>query len=78
MSPLAQPTRVRNRISKLGRAGQLRDIIIPLCRPRIEPERDAEGWLVIRGDHGWLCGDRRQAVCEFDDLERIERRGRSR
>jgi hypothetical protein len=22
----------------------------------VEPERDGEGWLVIRGSHGWLHG----------------------
>jgi hypothetical protein len=56
--------------------GDRRDpVVIPLSRPRIEHERDAEGWLVIRGNHAWLHGDRRQALREFDDLECIERRG---
>jgi hypothetical protein len=49
--------------------------IVPftLWRPRIEPERDGEGWMVItpRG-HAWLHGDRRQALAEFRRLERIE------
>ena len=37
--------------------------IIPLSRPRIERERDAEGWLVLLpGGNGWLVGDRRQAL----------------
>jgi hypothetical protein len=49
--------------------------VIPLGRPRIEHERDAEDWLVIRGNHAWLHGDRRQALHEFDELERIERWG---
>jgi hypothetical protein len=49
--------------------------VIALPRPRIERERDGEGWLVLRGSHGWLCGDRRQALAEFDLLERIERTG---
>jgi hypothetical protein len=50
-------------------------IIIP--RPRIEPERDGWGWFVLLpSGHGWLCSDRRQALREFDELDRIERRGR--
>jgi hypothetical protein len=53
-------------------------LIIPLRgRPRIERESGAEGWLVIRGDHAWLHGDRRQALAEFNALEQIERRGRA-
>ena len=32
---------------------------------------------VLRGDHAWLLGDRRSALAEFGDLERIERRGRA-
>ena len=48
--------------------------IIPLSRPRIERERDAEGWLVLLpGGHGWLVGDRRQALREFAGLVEIER-----
>jgi hypothetical protein len=50
-------------------------LIIPLSRPRIELERDGEGTLVILGSHGWLCGDRGQALREFDELVHIERRG---
>ena len=51
--------------------------IIPLARPRIERERDAEGWLVLLpGGHGWLVGDRRQALCKFSSLVEIERSGR--
>jgi hypothetical protein len=46
-----------------------------LSRPRIERKRDADGTLVILGNHGWLCGDRRQALREFHELDRIERRG---
>jgi hypothetical protein len=49
--------------------------IIPLSRPRIERALDCEGFYVIRDNHGWLCGDRRQALAEFDELERIERWG---
>jgi hypothetical protein len=49
--------------------------IIPLSRPRIELERGGEGTLVILGSHGWLCGDRGQALREFDELVHIERRG---
>jgi hypothetical protein len=51
--------------------------IIPLSRPRIERAIDCDGFCVIRNDHGWLCGDRRQALREFDELEHIERLGRS-
>ena len=51
--------------------------IFRFVRPRIERELDGEGWLVRRGPHGWLCGDRRQALAEFRRLERIERRGRA-
>jgi hypothetical protein len=49
--------------------------IIPLSRPRIELERGGEGTLVILGRHGWLCGDRRQALREFAGLVDIERWG---
>jgi hypothetical protein len=49
-------------------------VILPFPpRPRIERERDAEGWLVIRGAHAWLCGDRRQALEEHRALVEIER-----
>ena len=55
-----------------------RNNLIPLCRPRIERERDAEGWLVtLPGGHGWLVGDRRQALREFAGLVEIERWGRA-
>jgi hypothetical protein len=47
--------------------------VIPLRRPHIERECDGEGWYCILGDHGWLCGDRLQAISEFTELERIER-----
>jgi hypothetical protein len=50
--------------------------IIQLTRPRIEAACDCDGFYVIRSDHGWLCGDRRQALAEFAALERIERWGR--
>jgi hypothetical protein len=46
--------------------------VIPLRRPHIERECDGEGWYCILGDHGWLCGDRRQALHEFGDLVRID------
>jgi hypothetical protein len=49
--------------------------VIPLSRPRIEAARDVAGWYILRGEHGWLCGDRRQALAEFAGLERIERWG---
>ena len=50
-------------------------VVTSFTRPRIERERDGEGWLVLRGNHGWLCGDRRQALQEFDDLDTIGRTG---
>jgi hypothetical protein len=51
-------------------------ITIPLCRPRIEPERDGWGWLVLPpSGHGWLCGDCRQALREFAGLVNIEQWG---
>jgi hypothetical protein len=49
--------------------------IIRLTRPRIEAARDCDGWYVLRGDHGWLCGDRRQAISQFDELEAGEQFG---
>ena len=53
-----------------------RNNLIPLCR--IERECDAEGWLVLLpGGHGWLVGDRRQALREFAGLVEIERWGRA-
>jgi hypothetical protein len=52
-------------------------LIIPLSRPRIERGVDRDGFYVLRGDHAWLLGDRRSALAEFGDLERIERRGRA-
>src|SRR5260370_37890877 len=56
--------------------GDRRDpVVIPLSRPRIERERGGEGTLVILGSHGWLCGDRRQALREFAGLVDIKRRG---
>jgi len=49
-------------------------IIMP--RPRIERERHGWGWLVLLpSGHGWLCGDRRQALREFAELVDIERWG---
>jgi hypothetical protein len=42
--------------------------LIQLPRPRVERERGGEGWIVIRGSHGWLFGDRKQAVAELDGL----------
>jgi hypothetical protein len=49
--------------------------LIQLPRPRIERELDGQGWYVIRGDFGWLCGSRRHALREFNDLVKIERTG---
>jgi len=63
MVVLPDPARQRNNIH-----------IVPLCRPRIERERDAAGWLVLLpSGHGWLVGDRRQALREFAGLVEIER-----
>ena len=57
------------------RARQCNDFrIIQLARPCIERERDAAGWLILLpGGHGWLVGDRRQALREFAGLVEIER-----
>jgi hypothetical protein len=52
--------------------------IIPLARPRIERAVDCDGWYVIRDAHGWLLGDRRQALSEFAELVHIEQTGRGR
>ena len=49
--------------------------IVSLPRPRIECERGGEGTFVILGSHGWLCGDRLQALREFAGLVDIERWG---
>ena len=51
-------------------------IVVAFPRPRIECALDCEGFYIIRGDHGWLCGDRRQALREFELVERIERLAR--
>ena len=50
--------------------------IIPLARPLIERAVDCDGFYVLRGDRGWLFGDRRQALAEFSSLVEIERSGR--
>jgi hypothetical protein len=43
-------------------------------RPRIERERDGDGWLVLLPNgHGFLHGDRRAALNDFDALVRIWR-----
>ena len=46
--------------------------LIQLPRPRVERERGGEGWMIIRDSHGWLCGDRSQAIAELDELAAIE------
>jgi hypothetical protein len=51
-------------------------IALTASRPRIEPAAEG-GWYCLLGDHGWLCGDRRQALDEFNELVRIEQRGRA-
>ena len=45
----------------------------PLVLPVVRIERDGEAWLVLRGDHAWLHGDRRQALSDRDRLDRAER-----
>jgi hypothetical protein len=54
-------------------ASQRNSEIDPLSRPRIERAVDCGGFYILRGNHSWLCGDRRQALAEFARLERIER-----
>jgi hypothetical protein len=49
--------------------------LIHLPRPRIEREPDGQGWYVIQGDFGWLCGSRPHALREFNELVKIERTG---
>jgi hypothetical protein len=36
----------------------------------IRIEREEPAWLVIRGEHGWLFGCRREAVLEARELAR--------
>jgi hypothetical protein len=51
-------------------------IVIPLLRPRIEPARDCQGvYVLLPNGHGWLVGDRRQALWQFRELVDIERFG---
>jgi hypothetical protein len=50
--------------------------VIDLPRPHIEAAREG-GWYVLHRDHGWLCGDRNQAILEFKNLDCIERWGRA-
>jgi hypothetical protein len=47
--------------------------LIRLPRPRVERERGGDAWIVIRGSHGWLFGDRVQAIAELDELAGAER-----
>jgi hypothetical protein len=42
--------------------------LVRFPRPRVERERGGEGWIVILGSHGWLFGDRKQAVAALDEL----------
>jgi hypothetical protein len=46
--------------------------VIKFPGPRLAPERDGAGWLVLRSEHGWLHGDRRQALRERDEINRAE------
>ena len=45
-------------------------IIRPLI-PRIVPEPDAPGWLVILGSYGWLFGSRRDALTAAHELAQV-------
>ena len=54
-----------------------RDVLALLSWPHIVPE-PLGGFYVIRGSNGWLCGSRREAIEEFDELIRIERTGSAR
>jgi hypothetical protein len=38
--------------------------------PRIVPQPDAPGWLVILGSFGWLYGSRRDALLAARELVR--------
>jgi hypothetical protein len=59
----------------LGTVEPSRNSVISLGRPRIEAERGTGGWLtILPNGHAWLAGSRRQALREFAELERIERR----
>jgi len=42
--------------------------IIPLERPLITPAREGGWYVLLQNGHGWLCGDRRQALKEFAAL----------
>jgi len=57
------------------RASARNNFVIRFLRPRIERELDGDGWLVHRGSHAWLAGDRDIALNEFKLLDRIERTG---
>jgi hypothetical protein len=57
------------------RASARNNFVIRFLRPRIERELDGDGWLVHRGSHAWLAGDRDAALREFKLLGRIERTG---
>ena len=48
-------------------------VIIRPRIPRIVPEPDAPGWLVIFGSYGWLFGSRGEAVHASRELAREER-----
>jgi hypothetical protein len=48
-----------------------------LYRPHIAPEPLGGWYVVLPSGHGWLVGDRRAALAQFRELDRIERRGRS-
>jgi hypothetical protein len=49
----------------LARREPSRNSVISLGRPRIEPERDGEGWIVITATgNGWILGSRSDALRE--------------
>jgi hypothetical protein len=72
---LREPGRKNFDMDYLARREPSRNSAISLGRPRIEAERGTGGWLtILPNGHAWLAGSRRQALREFAELERIERR----
>jgi hypothetical protein len=46
-----------------------------LSRPFIVPEPLGGWYVILPNGHGWLHGDREDALSEFAELQRIERQG---
>ena len=61
-------------IDLTSNVGTFNSLVLPLTRARLKLAPEG-GWLVYRGSHAWLVGDRRQGLREFKLLERIERTG---